>query len=84
MALLKKEIDLEYRPVPPDELVIDKGAQVIATDGHIGRVDEFKINPATGRIKRVRAIPLPKNSRFNNWARPTPRHTSINSDTPVK
>lgn len=44
-------IDPEFLPVdheriPPGELVVRRGFQVHAADGHVGRVDEFLIDPA--------------------------------------
>ena len=39
--------------IPSDELVIEYGAQVEASDGHVGRVDEFLINPANDKISHL-------------------------------
>lgn len=44
---------VEIEQIPIDELVIRRGAKVEATDGHIGRVDEFLINPANDRISHL-------------------------------
>ncbi|HKI53713.1 MAG TPA: PRC-barrel domain-containing protein, partial [Anaerolineales bacterium] len=35
------------------EVVIRRGAQVKATDGKVGKVDEFLINPVNGRITHL-------------------------------
>ena len=44
---------LEYQHIPVGEVVIRRGAQVKATDGKVGKVDEFLINPVNGRISHL-------------------------------
>jgi len=44
-------IDLEQ--IPPGELAVHRGAKVIATDGPVGQVDEFIINPETDNISHL-------------------------------
>jgi hypothetical protein len=44
---------LEKEHVPPGELALRHGARVRATDGDIGRVDEFLIDPANENITHV-------------------------------
>lgn len=39
--------------VPHDELGIHRGAHVEAADGHIGRVDEFIVNPENSQITHL-------------------------------
>ncbi|MGD8585425.1 MAG: PRC-barrel domain-containing protein [Chloroflexota bacterium] len=39
--------------IPHSELAIHRGAQVEATDGHIGQVDEFIINPENDQITHL-------------------------------
>jgi sporulation protein YlmC with PRC-barrel domain len=46
-------IPLEEEQVPPGELAVHRGAQVHATDGQIGRVDEFLIEPESGHITHL-------------------------------
>jgi sporulation protein YlmC with PRC-barrel domain len=46
-------IPVEYERVPPGELAVRRGARVDATDGHIGVVDEFLIDPASGHISHL-------------------------------
>ena len=41
---------LQVEQVPHDELAIHRGAHVEAADGHIGRVDEFIVNPENNHI----------------------------------
>jgi sporulation protein YlmC with PRC-barrel domain len=46
-------IPIEYERVPPGELAIHRGAHVRATDGPVGRVDEFLIDPANEHITHL-------------------------------
>lgn len=43
----------EHERVPPGELAIGRHARVDASDGHVGRVDEFLIDPASGHITHL-------------------------------
>ncbi len=43
----------EYYRIPEGELAVQKGAHVNATDGMIGRVGEFVIDPATDQISHL-------------------------------
>lgn len=66
----KRIVDEKIRPIPPGELVVRRGARVEATDGRVGRVDEFVVDPESGGIThlglresrlrgdRVRCIPV--------------------------
>jgi len=40
----------EHQQIPPGELAIHRGTRVEATDGYVGRVDEFVVNPENGHI----------------------------------
>lgn len=42
-----------HRDVPAGELPIQRGARVVATDGLVGRVDEFLVDPGAGRITHL-------------------------------
>ena len=44
---------IEHEQIPPGELTIRRGARVEATDGHVGRVDEFLVDPANGHITHL-------------------------------
>lgn len=44
---------VEQAQVPPGELVVRRGMRVEATDGHVGKVDEFVVNPENGRITHL-------------------------------
>lgn len=41
---------VEHQQIPPGELAVRRGTHVNATDGPVGKVDEFVINPANGQI----------------------------------
>jgi sporulation protein YlmC with PRC-barrel domain len=45
--------DLENKSIPAGELVIRRGAHVEATDGHVGRVDEFLIDQGNDQITHL-------------------------------
>jgi sporulation protein YlmC with PRC-barrel domain len=49
----KRIVDEKIRAVPPGELAVRKGASVEATDGRIGRVDEFLVDPDSGYITHL-------------------------------
>jgi len=44
------DLYLQVEQIPHDELAIHRGAHVEASDGHIGRVGEFIINPENNHI----------------------------------
>jgi sporulation protein YlmC with PRC-barrel domain len=44
---------VEHEHVPPGELAVRRGAGVEATDGRVGRVDEFLVEPANGHITHM-------------------------------
>jgi len=43
-------VSIEHQQIPPGELAVHRGTRVEATDGYVGKVDEFVVNPETGRI----------------------------------
>ena len=45
----KEEIQL----IPPGELTVQRGTRVEATDGYVGKVDEFVVHPKTGHITHL-------------------------------
>lgn len=47
------EIPVEYERVPSGELAVRRGAKVRATDGYVGRVDEFLVDPASEHITHL-------------------------------
>ena len=44
---------LEHRNIPAGEVVIRRGSQVRATDGNVGRVDEFLVDAANDCITHL-------------------------------
>ncbi len=44
---------INHEQIPPGELAIRRGAKVEATNGYVGRVDEFLVNPANGHITHL-------------------------------
>lgn len=65
----KRIVDEKIRPIPPGELAVRRGARVEATDGRVGRVDEFLVDPDSsyvthlclreGRLRGDRVICIP-------------------------
>lgn len=50
---VKQVIEDAHRMIPPEELAVRRGAKVRATDGRIGQVDEFLIDPESGNISHL-------------------------------
>ncbi len=46
-------VPVEVERVPPGELAVHRSAEVHATDGRIGRVDEFLVDPASRQITHL-------------------------------
>ncbi len=46
-------VTIEHERIPPNELAIHRGTPVMATDGHVGNVDEFIIEPKSGHITHL-------------------------------
>jgi sporulation protein YlmC with PRC-barrel domain len=46
-------IPVKHEHIPPGELAVRRGARVVATDGRVGRVDEFLVDPPTGHITHL-------------------------------
>jgi sporulation protein YlmC with PRC-barrel domain len=44
---------LEHEQIPPGELAVHRGAHVEATDGHVGRVDGFLVDPENEHITHL-------------------------------
>jgi len=43
----------DFRQIPMGESAVQRGTNVEATDGHVGKVDEFVVNPANGLITHL-------------------------------
>lgn len=54
---LREEVEMsvpeEYEHIPPGDLAVHRGAYVEATDGRVGKVDEFLVDPANGHITHL-------------------------------
>jgi hypothetical protein len=48
-----KREKIEVRQVPPGELAVRRGTRIEATDGYVGQVDEFVVNPENGHITHL-------------------------------
>jgi sporulation protein YlmC with PRC-barrel domain len=46
-------VAVEHKQIPLGELAIKRGTRVEATDGHVGRVDEFLVDPKTEHITHL-------------------------------
>jgi sporulation protein YlmC with PRC-barrel domain len=44
---------VEFQQVPPGELAVNRGTRVEATDGYVGKVDEFVVNPENCHITHL-------------------------------
>ncbi len=47
------QVPVETKQVPPGELSVCRGTRVEATDGYVGHVDEFVVNPQNGHITHL-------------------------------
>mgnify|MGYP001020461226 CR=1 FL=1 len=43
----------ENLQIPPGELAVHRGTSIEATDGYVGKVDEFVVNPENGHITHL-------------------------------
>jgi sporulation protein YlmC with PRC-barrel domain len=46
-------LPVEYESVPPGELAVSRGSHVEATDGRVGQVDEFLVDPTTEHVTHL-------------------------------
>lgn len=51
--VVPKWVEVEHESIPPGELGVRRGARVRATDGNVGRVDEFVVDPTSGHITHL-------------------------------
>jgi len=47
------QVSVETRQIPAGELAVRRGTRVEATDGYVGKVDEFVVNPENGHITHL-------------------------------
>ena len=50
---IDEPIPVEYEHVPAGEIAFHRGSQVKATDGIVGQIDEFLIDPKNGQITHL-------------------------------
>jgi hypothetical protein len=50
---MTEQVPVEHRQIPPGELAVRRGTRVEATDGYVGKVDEFVVNPENGHITHL-------------------------------
>ena len=47
------QVPVEHKQIPPGELAVHRGTRVEATDGYVGHIDEFVVNPENGHITHL-------------------------------
>jgi len=55
-AILDRRVEtvaVHHEQIPPHELAVKRGARVNATDGHVGQVDEFLVDPANCHVTHL-------------------------------
>jgi sporulation protein YlmC with PRC-barrel domain len=50
---VKRIVDEKIRPIPPGDLAVRRGARVQATDGRVGQIEEFLVDPESGYITHL-------------------------------
>ena len=53
VAPVREVVDITQPSIPPDELAVRRGDRVEATDGQIGHVDGFLVDPTTEAITHL-------------------------------
>jgi len=53
VVLETRTVLAECKRIPPHELAVRRGAQVEATDGRVGTIDEFLVDPQNGHITHL-------------------------------
>jgi sporulation protein YlmC with PRC-barrel domain len=48
-----EQLAVEHESIPSSELAVRRGARVEATDGHVGKVDEFLVDPKSEYITHL-------------------------------
>lgn len=46
-------VTVKHESIPPGEVAVRRGARVEATDGHVGRLDEFLVDPVTEHVTHL-------------------------------
>lgn len=50
---VKRIVDEKIRPIPPGDLAVRRGARIQATDGRVGQIDQFLVDPETSYITHL-------------------------------
>ena len=50
---IRVPVTVAHQQIPPGELLVHRGTHVEATDGYVGKVDEFVVNPENGHITHL-------------------------------
>jgi len=50
---IRVPVTKDQQQIPPGELAVHRGIRVDATDGYVGKVDEFIVNPDNGHITNL-------------------------------
>ncbi len=50
---IRVPVSVEHKQIPPGELAVHRSTRVEATDGYVGKVDEFVVNPENGHITHL-------------------------------
>ncbi len=51
--LMTVSVPVDTKQIPPGELTVQRGTRVEATDGYVGKVDEFVVNPENCHITHL-------------------------------
>lgn len=57
-------VEVEFARIPKGELAVHRGADVYATDGRVGRVDEFLVDPSDNHVAH---LVLREGHLWNQW-----------------
>jgi sporulation protein YlmC with PRC-barrel domain len=47
------QVPVDEPQIPPGELMVCRGTRISASDGYVGHIDEFVVNPQNGRITHL-------------------------------
>ena len=50
---IRVPVSVEHKQIPPGELAVHRGTRIEATDGYVGKVDEFVVNQENGHITEL-------------------------------
>jgi sporulation protein YlmC with PRC-barrel domain len=47
------QVPVEHKQIPSGELAVHRGTRVESTDGYVGHINEFVVNPKSGHITHL-------------------------------